>query len=158
VLMVDPFIRVKVRAAILSDDHILLVEYGDGWEPHFNLPGGRVEAGESLTDALKREVTEETCAEVNIERLVLVCDFNAHHPEYQPDMPHVLEVVFACKLALHSSPRLPERPDPHQVAVRWIPVHDLPSIPLRPKIGAQLLAIMSQEGNTAMFCENPLFR
>jgi len=53
---VEPPIRLKARAAIVEDDHILLVEYGAGRQPHFNLPGGSVEPGESLLDGLEREL------------------------------------------------------------------------------------------------------
>jgi len=81
-----PPIRVKVRAAVVSRDQVLLVEYGDGREPHYNLPGGRVEPNESLIDALMPEVREETCAAINMAHLVLVCEFNARHATYEPGM------------------------------------------------------------------------
>lgn len=159
--MSDPLnrsIRLKARAAIIEDDHILLIEYAAGWRPHFNLPGGSVEPGESLLDGLKRELWEEAFAEAESERLVLVCDFNAHHSQYQSQTPHTIEFIFACRLANRNKPRLPDRPDSHQVGVRWIPIHDLPTIPLRPKIGDKLLMAISRPGNEVVFVENPAFR
>lgn len=155
---VDPFVRLKARAAVIKDDHILLVEYGAGWQPHFNLPGGSVEPGESLIDALKRELWEETCSEVEVERLLLVCDFNVHHPQFQTHTPHTVECIFACTLANGSQPRLPDRPDPHQVAVRWMLIQELLSIPLRPTIGDRLLMALSQPESGDVFVENPDFR
>jgi ADP-ribose pyrophosphatase YjhB (NUDIX family) len=51
-----PFVT-SVRALVLRDDQVLVLRNRDG--AHL-LPGGRIEAGESLAEALRREVQEET--------------------------------------------------------------------------------------------------
>lgn len=59
-----------VFAAIFDDqERILCVRhnYGDG---RWSLPGGGLEDGETVVDALKREVREETGFEVEVDRLV----------------------------------------------------------------------------------------
>lgn len=56
--------------AIIRDDagRVLLSRRTDnGW---FNLPGGKVEAGESVVEALMREVWEETGLVVKVEGLI----------------------------------------------------------------------------------------
>jgi ADP-ribose pyrophosphatase YjhB (NUDIX family) len=66
--------RVGANAVIVRDDAILLVEFGNGWKRHFNLPGRGIEPGESIVDGLRREVREETCAEITVGSLVLALE------------------------------------------------------------------------------------
>ncbi len=52
-----------------GDGRILLIKTAQaGWE----LPGGRVEPGEDFVTALKREVQEEACCEIEVGRLASV--------------------------------------------------------------------------------------
>ena len=76
-------IRVRVGAVIVRNNAIVLVEYDDDKSGrHFNLPGGGVEDGESLHDALRREVLEETCMTVDVGQLLLVWEYvPSHHAE-----------------------------------------------------------------------------
>ena len=63
--------RLAVSAGIFRDGKILLVRRAR--EPArgvYTFPGGRVEFGESLTDALTRQIREETGLEIEIVGLV----------------------------------------------------------------------------------------
>jgi len=56
-----------VGALILAEGKILLVERGrEPLKGYWSLPGGAVETGELLEDAMRREVREETGVEVEV--------------------------------------------------------------------------------------------
>jgi 8-oxo-dGTP diphosphatase len=56
--------RVKTRAMIWIDGRLIVSEHSRRGCKELSLPGGRVRPRESITDALKREVAEETGLEV----------------------------------------------------------------------------------------------
>ena len=66
-------IRPSVYAVIIRDDKVLLVHQWDG----FDFPGGGIDPGEDMREALVREVGEETGLEVQSGELV-ACE-NAFH-------------------------------------------------------------------------------
>ncbi len=62
------YLRIGVSALIFENKNVLLALRADGdW---WNLPGGGMERGETVEQAVRREVREETGLEVEVERLV----------------------------------------------------------------------------------------
>lgn len=65
--------QTRFSAAVIQDGRILLVEhhfFANG-ERYWGLPGGRQEPGETDEQTVAREVLEETCLVVRVERLLL---------------------------------------------------------------------------------------
>jgi 8-oxo-dGTP diphosphatase len=88
---------VGVGAVIFREDTVLLVERGR--EPScgkWSLPGGLVEVGESLQQAVKREVLEEVGLEVSVGDLVAVLDRVILDPKGNVEYHYVL-LDFLCE-------------------------------------------------------------
>jgi ADP-ribose pyrophosphatase YjhB (NUDIX family) len=66
--------RVRVTGAVVEDGRILLLNQDTGTGRSWSLPGGKLEAGETLAEALVREMKEETGLDVEPGRLLYVCD------------------------------------------------------------------------------------
>jgi len=67
---------VGVHALVFDKGRILLAKRSK--EPSkgkWSIPGGRLELGESIYEAAKREVMEECCVKIEIERILDVADF-----------------------------------------------------------------------------------
>ena len=51
-----------------------------------------------------------------------------------------LSLIFEARLAAGSVPRLPERPDPNETAVKWVPLAELESVELLPHLAPEIVA------------------
>jgi ADP-ribose pyrophosphatase YjhB (NUDIX family) len=93
--------------------------------PHWSLPGGRVEWSESTIDTLRREMQEELCVEVTVERLGWIIEnfFTFQGEEYH-------EIEFYYLMRLPSDTSFLNEAAPFSMAethllFRWVPLSKL---------------------------------
>ena len=128
----------SVRSLVFHDDSVLLMRNRDGARV---LPGGRLEAGETLLDALHREIREEAGVQIrDIHRLGFV---HLRHrtqkpPQYAYPYPDFFWVVF--RSHSHSNCAVPQKPDEYQISAEFVPLASLGSLRLRPLDQAYLAA------------------
>lgn len=138
-------IRLNVGALIVQDERILLIECNAHTDLHYNLPGGGVEVGETLYEALRREVREETTAALaTIGEVAFVWEYVPHRLNQLYGPRHKVAVIFFCTLQSDSTPQLPEVPDEDQTGVVWMPLAKLAQTPLLPNIQASILAALQK--------------
>ena len=125
--------RIRVSALLRWEDRILLCRHEKPGKEYWLLPGGGVNAGESLADALHRELGEEVGVrdEIPLEGPVAIVDSIA--PARSFAAKHVVHIIFAGDL----SGRSLERARSDDAAVRGhrlFRVDELDGIVLHPPI------------------------
>ena len=72
-----PIYKVRATGVLIENNSLLLVKQKLSNNKNWSLPGGRVEPGETLEQALIREMKEETGLDVEPIRMLYVCDVAA---------------------------------------------------------------------------------
>ena len=137
--------KTDVRAIILHEGKLLMVQEADdeGW----SLPGGWADIGDSPTEAVEREVREETGLEVKVSRLLGVWDRNQHgHPPYPW---HVYKLIFLCETLGGELAVSHESLD-----VAYVDPHNLPPLSLTRIVPEEIHAsIRSVHENKPTWCD-----
>lgn len=118
------------RAIIIQNDKILVMRRDKQGSVYYTLVGGRVNDGEDITDAVKREVREETGLEITSAQYV----FYEGHAE-----PYNEQFIFLCqvggstdvKLGEFSEEALLNRFGTNIHEPMWVPVQSFERLPFR---------------------------
>jgi len=87
---------IRVAGFLQHEGRLLLVKQGRGEERYWLLPGGGVRFGETLSDALRREIAEELGLRVAVGRLLAIVESISPEPSYPK---HVVHLVFEVSAA-----------------------------------------------------------
>jgi len=127
---------IGVGALIIHQSEILIVKRAN--EPAkglWSVPGGVVELGEQLHEALKREVREETGLEVDVERLLDAVD-NIVFDEEDRIRYHYVLLDYLCHLR---GGVLIAADDVHEI--QWVSLEALQSLPITPTLNRVIAKI-----------------
>ncbi len=113
--------QIAVSAALFRGEEQLLIERqkGQTLEGLFSFPGGRVGFGETLRQAVAREVREEVGLNVVEESFVFVTNHEAIYEDF-----HFVIVVFAAQIGADANPVAGS----DAAAVTFVPSESLPHL------------------------------
>ena len=126
---------IEVVAAIIFDEQgrIFTTQRGYGeWKDWWEFPGGKMEAGETPQQALRREIHEELDAEIKIGPLLRTIDYD--YPDF-----HLTMHCFRCTLATDRLTLLEHE------AAKWLAPSELHSVRWLPA-DEQIIDILSTYG------------
>lgn len=127
--------HVRVTGVVIEDDRILVLDQDTGSGRAWSLPGGKVEDGETLAEALVREMREETGLHVEPGRLLYVCD-------YLPgDGTHVVHLTFEARRTGGTAGKVTAGLDSRPIrGVEFVKLADLPSLGFADRFGELAMA------------------
>ncbi len=109
-------ISVGVGAVIFRNQDVLIIKRGKApFKGEWSIPGGRLEFGERIRDAVIREVREETGVEIELIGLLDV--FDAITPDEDLSMPHMVIIDYVAEWTAGEP-----RPGDDAVEAEFVPI------------------------------------
>jgi ADP-ribose pyrophosphatase YjhB (NUDIX family) len=113
---------IGVGAVVVKDGSLLMVRRAhDPYAGRWSIPGGTLEYGEYLTDAVRREVLEETGIEVDVGDLLGILELWRE--------PHYVILDYVATPSTDATPTAGSDASD----VRWVPLDEVPSLECTPR-------------------------
>lgn len=128
-------VRIRVAGILIKENRLLLIAHKKNNEIYWLLPGGGVDYGESLHEALMREFVEELNITVDVDDVVLISDSIDPTGER-----HVVNICFLCS---HLSGDLALGEEKRLYDFKFFEMEEIPEVRLFPPINNDLLDLMN---------------
>lgn len=113
------YTRDRAFGVIMKDDHILMVQETWNGRTNWTLPGGGVEEGETLEEAVVREVMEETNVSVKVDRFLF-----SHPYSHGESNGYLVSILDDSQVKLGIDPEHPAH-DQALEDIKWWPVEEV---------------------------------
>lgn len=133
--------KVDVRGGVFDGDRVLLVrERSDG---AWTLPGGWVDINDAPSEAVAREIYEESGYRAKPTKLAMLVDKDRHpHP---PSIHHIYKLFFLCELT-GGAAKVSSETD----GVEFFPVSSLPRLSAGRTLSSQITRLYEHQLNRAL--------
>ncbi len=125
-------IRNAVRAIIIRNGKVLLLQKNDGSYSLPSLPYGAPDTGEFLEDGLQRECLEEIGTRVQVNRLAYVGDYFKPRKSDHPMIRQHVEFLFDCSVIDDYITQSGSHPDKRQVDLLCLDLNELDNHVINP--------------------------
>lgn len=139
-------VRNSAKALILHEGKLLLNRCVSNYGVYYALPGGGQHEGELLTEAVKREVIEETGLSVEPMRMCAV--FERVSLSRGGSGAHKMYFVFVCKYLSGVPPVEPAERDMYQTGMEWMTIARARSANIFPRVIRDNLDALIDYGET----------
>ncbi|HNR34384.1 MAG TPA: NUDIX hydrolase [Candidatus Hydrogenedentes bacterium] len=136
--------QIRVAAVIIRKGEILLARHERNGKRYWVLPGGGVEYGESLEEALAREILEETHFKIRVGRLLFLFDSIRYDGRR-----HVVNICFRARI---TGGRLKVGREGRLVDVRFVPLKRLSRIRVCPDLSREILRQLRKASPAYLGC------
>ncbi len=132
--------KVRPSVAIIENEKVLLMRYRYGETDVYNLPGGNVDAGETLEQTLVRELEEELGIQISVGEMLLAGEVIL--PQQKTD---VLHCVFTA--SIQSGVAILNPKETSALEIVWQPIAILPTLAMYPNVAESLQKVLTDKSS-----------
>lgn len=118
-------VRISAKGLLVKDGKMAAIRIRDAGEEWCIMPGGGLEEGETVSEALRREMAEELGVDVECGELLFVIE------GLRGESFHRVDMVFECRLT-GDAENVVRHADTNQAGVDWLDIERLNTLPLYP--------------------------